>query len=150
MPQSLSQIYVHIIFSTKYRRNKIDDNIEVPLFKYIAGICRKLECYSIIVGGYRNHIHILCQLSRKIAAMKLLEEIKKSSSKWIKTQGPGYSDFYWQNGYGIFSVNYKGIETVKRYIENQKEHHTKKRYEDEYKDILIEANINYDEKYLWD
>ncbi len=86
MPQSLSKVYVHLIFSTKHRQNRIDDTIKESLFEYLGGICRGLECNPIRVGGYKNHIHILCLLSRKITQMKLVEELKVESSKWIKTK----------------------------------------------------------------
>jgi len=105
MPQSLSKVYVHIIFSTKNRQNLIDDSIEASLYEYLGGICKGLECNPVKVGGHKNHVHVLCLLSRKVAQMKLLEEIKKQSSKWIKTKGQAYSNFYWQDGYGIFSIN---------------------------------------------
>ena len=152
MPQSLSRIYTHIIFSTKHRVKFIDDAIEASLFDYLGGTCKKFESNPIRVGGYRDHVHILCQLSRKIAAMKLVEEVKKSSSKWIKTQGEQYENFYWQNGYGIFSVNPKKIDIVERYIRNQKAHHERKSntFKKEYVSYLNAYQIEYDERYVWD
>jgi REP element-mobilizing transposase RayT len=128
----------------------IDEAIEEELFKYIGGICKNLECNPIKVGGYRDHIHILCVLSRKIALMKLLEEIKSHSSIWIKTKGDQYKNFYWQRGYGSFSVNPAEIDVVIRYIENQAEHHKKKTFQDEYIAFLKKYNAEYDERYLWD
>ncbi|RLD43647.1 MAG: transposase, partial [Bacteroidetes bacterium] len=103
MPQSLVKNYIHITFSTKHRYPFIDKNIREELFNYLGGICRNQECNPVIVGGYQDHIHILCMLSRKIALMKLIEELKTHSSKWIKTKGTQYKKFYWQNGYGAFS-----------------------------------------------
>ena len=150
MPQSIAYNYLHITFSTKYREPLIDEAIEEELFKYIGGICKNLECNPIKVGGYRDHIHILCVLSRKIALMKLLEEIKSHSSKWIKTKGDQYKNFYWQRGYGSFSVNPAEIDVVIRYIENQAEHHKKKTFQDEYIAFLKKYNAEYDERYLWD
>jgi putative transposase len=150
MPQSIAYNYLHITFSTKYRVPIIDEAIEEELFKYIGGICKNLECNPIKVGGYRDHIHILCVLSRKIALMKLLEEIKSHSSKWIKTKGDQYKNFYWQRGYGSFSVNPAEIDVVIRYIENQAEHHKKKTFQDEYIAFLKKYNAEYDERYLWD
>ncbi|OQX72320.1 MAG: transposase [Bacteroidetes bacterium 4484_249] len=150
MPQSLSKVYVHITFSTKHRKNLIDEEIENSLFEYIGGICKKMECNPVKVGGYQNHIHILCLLSRKVAQMKLLENVKKSSSKWIKTKGEKYSNFYWQDGYGIFSVNPAEIDVVIKYIENQKEHHKKRNFKDEYRAFLKKYNVEYDERYVWD
>ncbi len=150
MPQSLSKVYVHITFSTKNRENRIDNKIENPLFEYIGGICKQMECNPIKVGGHQNHVHILCLLSRKVAQMTLLENVKKSSSKWVKTQGDEYSDFYWQDGYGIFSVNPTEIDVVEEYIKNQKEHHKKKSFQDEFRAFLKKYNVDYDERYVWD
>lgn len=87
MPQSLVHNYIHIVFSTKYREPLIDKEIQPELFAYLGGICNHLESNSIMVGGYRDHVHILCMLSRKIPLMKLVEKLKTSSSKWIKTKG---------------------------------------------------------------
>ena len=108
------------------------------------------DIVRVIVGGYKNHVHILCLLSRKMAQMKLLEEVKKGSSKWIKTQGAQYSNFYWQNGYGIFSVNPTQIDKVERYIENQEQHHSKKGFKEEFRALLKKYDIDYDERYVWD
>ncbi|MCF0057030.1 IS200/IS605 family transposase [Dyadobacter sp. CY356] len=94
MSQSLAKVCTHIVFSTKYRQPLIDDKIENELHRYLGGICNKFECIPIQVGGYVDHIHILCVMSRKISIMKLLEEIKKNSSRWIKTKGKEYEGFY--------------------------------------------------------
>jgi REP-associated tyrosine transposase len=150
MPQSLAKNYLHISFSTKNRDKFIDSEIEIELFSYLGGICKNLECNPIVVGGHKNHVHILCLLSRKIALMKLIEEVKSHSSKWIKTKGLQYKHFYWQNGYGAFSINQSQIDIVKEYILNQKEHHKKLSFKDEYRSFLKEYNIEYDERYVWD
>jgi len=150
MSQSLSKVYVHIVFSTKYRQNLIDDYIKDELFSYLGGVCKNLECYPLKVGGHLNHVHILCLLSRKIAQMDLLQEIKQSSSKWVKTKGEKYLNFYWQDGYGIFSVNPSEIDIVIKYIENQEVHHTKKIFEDEFRAFLKKYKVDYDERYVWD
>ncbi len=150
MPQSLVKNYVHITFSTKRRYPFIDKPIAKELHAYLAGTCRNLESWPIEIGGYTDHIHILCILSRKIALMKLVEELKSHSSGWIKTKGDNYQNFYWQNGYGGFSVNPKGIEVVRRYILNQEEHHKKRTFKDEYRGFLKAYNMEYDERYVWD
>lgn len=150
MSQSLSKVYVHIVFSTKHRQNLIDSAIKESLFEYLGGICRGLECNPIRVGGFENHVHILCLLSRKISQMKLLEELKKESSKWIKTKGQTYSSFYWQDGYGIFSVNPSEIDIVIDYINKQEEHHKKKTFQEELRAFLVKYNVEFDERYLWD
>lgn len=150
MAQSLSKVYVHITFSTKNRQNLIDNEIKTPFFEYLGGICRGLDCNPLRVGGYYDHVHVLCLLSRKIAQMTLLEELKKQSSKWIKTQGPSYSNFYWQNGYGIFSVNPKETDVVVDYINNQESHHKRTTFQDEFRAFLKKYKIEFDERYVWD
>jgi putative transposase len=105
MGQSLAKNYIHIVFSTKHRAPLIDPSIENDLYRYMSGICTKLGCEPIIIGGYTDHVHVLCRLSKKVALMKLLEELKGHSSKYMKTKGPEYFNFYWQDGYGAFSVS---------------------------------------------
>jgi len=150
MPQSLSKVYVHIIFSTKNRQNLIDDRFENSLYEYLGGICKGLDCNPVKVGGHKNHVHLLCLLSRKVAQMKLLEEIKKQSSKWIKTKGQAYSNFYWQDGYGIFSINPTETDKVIDYIQLQQEHHKHKSFQDEFIAFLKKYQVEYDERYIWD
>jgi len=150
MAQSLSKVYVHITFSTKKRVQLIDDNINEELWNYLGGICKELECNPVRVGGHYDHVHICCLLSRKITQMKLLEEVKKGSSKWIKTKGEQYKKFYWQDGYGIFSVNPSEIDKVVDYIDNQRSHHKKRTFQQELLAFLKKYKIEYDEKYLWD
>ncbi|MFZ1320855.1 MAG: IS200/IS605 family transposase [Ignavibacteria bacterium] len=150
MGQSLVKNYIHIVFSTKHREPLIHPPVEAELHAYLGGICKNLECQPIKVGGYTDHIHILCMLSKKIALMKLLEEVKSHSSKWMKTKGDDLKNFYWQDGYGAFSVNTSDVDKVVKYIEMQKVHHEKKSFKDEYSGILKKYNVEYDERYVWD
>ena len=150
MGQSLVKNYIYIVFSTKYRQPLIQQSVESELYSYLGGICNKLDCQVIKVGGFNDHIHILCMLSKKISLMKLLEELKSHSSSWIKTKGEAYTNFYWQDGYGAFSVNPAEVEIVINYIANQKEHHSKKTFQDEYKTFLKKYEVEYDERYVWD
>ena len=150
MPQSLSKVYVHIIFSTKNRQNLIDDGIKNSLFEYLGGICKGLECNPVKVGGHKNHVHLLCLLSRKVSQMRLLEEVKKRSSKWIKKKGAAYANFYWQDGYGVFSVNPTEIDKVIDYIELQQEHHKHTSFQEEFIAFLKKYRVEYDEHYIWD
>ncbi len=150
MGQSLNKIYVHLVFSTKLRNPLITNTINEELFDYLGGICKNLECNPIQVGGYKDHVHVLCLLSKKIALMKLLEEVKSQSSKWIKTKGSEFESFYWQNGYGAFSVNPTEIEVVKNYIKNQEEHHKTKSFQEEFLAFLKKYNIEYEDRYIWD
>lgn len=150
MPQSLSNILIHIVFSTKDRTNFITPDIETELHSYIATICKSLECTALMIGGTENHIHILCRLSRIITAGKLVEKIKTGSSKWIKTKGSRYHSFSWQRGYGAFSIGVSNLDALKKYISNQKEHHKNRLFEDELRAILKKYQIEYDERYVWD
>jgi REP element-mobilizing transposase RayT len=150
MGQSLVKNYLHIVFSTKYRAHLIHPPYELELHAYLGGICKDMECSPIKIGGYTDHIHILCMLSKKIALMKLLEEVKSHSSKWMKTKDLSLKNFYWQDGYGAFSVNPAQVDKVIAYIENQHNHHRKKDFQDEYRKYLNEYKIEYDERYVWD
>lgn len=150
MGQSLVKNYIHITFSTKYRQPFIFPPYENELHNYLGGICKEYECTPLRVGGYFDHIHILCLLSKKIALMKLLEEVKSHSSKWMKTKHESLSNFYWQNGYAAFSVNPKGVDRVIKYISTQHEHHQNTSYQDELRGLLKIYGIEWDEKYIWD
>ncbi|MFK7809225.1 MAG: IS200/IS605 family transposase [Saprospiraceae bacterium] len=150
MGQSLVKNYIHIVFSTKYRQDLIYPPYEKELHAYIGGTCNELGCPSLIVGGYTDHIHILCRLSQKIPLMTLVQKVKANSSKWMKTNDDYLENFFWQNGYGAFSVNPKKIDIVAGYIERQHEHHSKKSFKTEYRQILKKYDVEYDEKYVWD
>ncbi len=150
MGQSLVKNYVHIVFSTKHREPFIIPPFEDPLHSYLGGICKKLECPPIKIGGYTDHVHILCMLSKKIALMNLLEEVKCHSSSWMKTLDPSLKNFYWQNGYGAFSVNPSEVDRVINYIANQHAHHSKQDFKQEFRAILKKYDVEYDERYVWD
>jgi putative transposase len=102
MPQALSKVYTHIIFSTKHRKPFIDKPIETDLFDYLGGICKGLDCNPVQIGGHKDHVHILCLLSKKVTQVTLLQEVKQQSSKWIKTKGESYSNFYWSRRFKDF------------------------------------------------
>jgi putative transposase len=150
MGQSLVKNYLHIIYSTKHRQPLIHEPVGAELHSYLGGICKNLECNPVKIGGHTDHVHILCMLSKKIAVMKLLETVKSHSSKWMKAKGPSLSDFYWQDGYGAFSVSPSRVEALKDYIERQAEHHQHKTFQEEFREILKEYNVEYDERYVWD
>ena len=150
MPQSLAKIYIHIVFGTKNRIPFIQDMIEKELYAYIAGVLRRIDSPAMKIGGYFDHIHILCLLSRKYAISKVVEEVKKSSSKWIKTKNRDLHMFRWQNGYGAFSVSQSLLEQLEMYISNQKKHHRSKTFQDELRDLLQSYRVAFNEQYLWD
>lgn len=150
MAQSLSKIYLHIVYSTKQRQPLIDRVIEAELYRYLGSICNSLGSLPIKIGGYADHVHILCTLSKKITSVKLLEDLKSHSSKWIKKKGQRYANFYWQGGYGAFSVSPSEVDAVIDYIGKQHEHHKLKTFQDEFREILKLNNIDFDERYVWD
>ena len=148
MPQSLSKVYLHCVFSTKKCEFFISDDIQKDLHSYIIGVLSNNGSYVYEIYANPDHIHILCVLPRTVTIAELISKIKTSSSKWIKKKG--ISGFSWQNGYGTFSVSSSKVEVVKKYILNQKEHHKRTSFKEEYRLFLKEYKIDYDEQYVWD
>lgn len=150
MGQSLSKLYVHLTFGTKGRYPFIKHSVEVRLHEYIAGTLKKYDSPAIIINSVSDHIHILFCLSKNYALAKVIEELKKSSSKWMKEIDDENSKFSWQIGYGAFSVSSSRVEIVKNYISNQKQHHQSKSYQEEVEEFLKEYSvIEYDPTYFW-
>jgi putative transposase len=150
MPQSLFKILAHVVFSTKHRADLIAPEIENPLFGYIHGIVENNGSKLIIAGGTANHVHLLISLGKKTDVPDLIGDIKRDSSGWIKKQDARFKDFYWQQGYGAFSIGQSQVETVINYIKRQKQHHAKQDFEYEFRGILKKYEIDYDERYVWD
>ena len=148
MSQSLAKNYIHLIFATKYRENIIKQTDLSELYAYITGILNHIDCPMICIGGTTNHVHVLCVLNKNMALSKMVEEVKRCSSKWIKSKDPFYRQFGWQNGYGAFSVSQSKVEIVVKYIQNQEEHHKKMLFVDELKMFLREYGVEYKEEYL--
>ena len=150
MAQSLSQMYTHIVFSTKRHYPFIKPDIEAELFAYIGDTIKRLGGIPFLINGTEDHIHVFSTLPKTISLAKFIEEIKRNSSRWVKPKAPGYKNFAWQNGYGAFSVSSSKKRIVIKYIANQKEHHKKQTFKEELRTFLDEYEIDYDEKYLWD
>jgi REP element-mobilizing transposase RayT len=150
MPQSLAKVLLHIVFSTKHREKSIPEPLLDRLHAYLAGACRTLGAEAHRVGGTRDHVHIACALPRTLTVAKLLEEIKKSSSVWIKRQPGGHRLFAWQAGYGVFSVGQSLLPALIEYIDNQREHHRTRTFREELVEFLEEYGVEYDDRYLWD
>ena len=149
MPQYLSNVLVHLVFSTKNREPLINATIRPRLHAYIVGILNQIKCPSIRTGGVEDHVHILFPMGRTSSVAEIVEELKKSSSKWMKDTGE-VPEFSWQAGYGAFSIGESQVETVVAYIDNQEKHHSKITFQDEYRKFLKRYKIPYDEKYVWD
>jgi|ERR1043166_7271939 REP element-mobilizing transposase RayT len=150
MAQTIFDVIIHVVFSTKNRVKIIDPEIETELFAYIGGIVDAYGSKLICAGGMPDHEHLLISLNKNTLAPDLIGKIKRDSSKWIKTKGVKYSKFAWQDGYAAFSVGHTQIEAVKQYIRGQKEHHRKTLFEDEMRGFLRKYKIPYDENYIWD
>ncbi len=151
MPQSITKNLLHLVFSTKHRRPWLTEAVRPSLFAYQAGILKDWESPAAIIGGFDDHVHILFQLSKNHALKKVVEEVKKGSSKWFKTDAGGSNRlFYWQAGYAAFSVSQSRSTDVVRYIETQSEHHRRKSFQEELRDLLQRHQIDFDERYVWD
>jgi REP element-mobilizing transposase RayT len=151
MAQSLAKIICHLVFSTKNRTPFLrDEAIRRELNSYVAATLKELDSPALLIGSLCDHIHILFLLSRTRAVCDILEEIKKNSSKWIKTKSPDLRDFQWQSGYGIFSVSQSNVAAVKTYVAEQEEHHRTMTFQDEFRRLLEKHEVAYDERYVWD
>jgi REP element-mobilizing transposase RayT len=150
MPQSLAKILIHLVYSTKNRVPIIGDDIRDDLHRYTATVLHEWHSPAILINSMEDHIHILYSHSKNHSPAKIVEEVKKATSKWLKTQGQAYEDFYWQNGYGDFSVSQSNVPVVTNYIANQREHHRRTTFQDEYREFLRRHEIEFDERYVWD
>ncbi len=150
MPQSLSSILIHLVFSTKNRQPWITEKIEHELYKYLGGVFLNHQCPSLLIGGEKDHIHVLFSLSRVCTIAELVKAVKISSSIWIKEKGEEFQHFHWQSGYGTFSIGQSGVEGLKRYIINQKEHHRRTTYQNEFRAFCRKYKVEIDERYVWD
>ena len=150
MPQSLGKVILHIIFSTKDREPWLDSTVRSRVHAYLATICRNLGGEVSCVGGVADHVHIVTTLPRAFSQSELLEAIKKPSSKWIKVLETRYRGFFWQRGYGAFSVSPSQLAAVREYVEKQEEHHRTHTFQEEYCELLCKHGIEFDEKYLWE
>jgi putative transposase len=151
MSQSLSVVYIHLVFSTKERRPWLRDKpTRDALHSYLGGVSKQLDCPPILVGGVEDHVHLLARFGRTITQAEWVKELKRVSNLWLKERGRDYADFEWQGGYADFSVSQSNLEQVKQYIANQEEHHRKVGFQDELRALLRKHEIEWDEKYVWD
>ena len=150
MPQSLTKLYTHLVFSTKNRKPLIEDEIRDRVHAYLATVIRTMGSSYVVVGGVADHVHIVFELGKSVAPVEYVEKVKRESSKFIKTLGSNYQQFYWQPGYGMFSVSPTHLESVEHYVRNQEEHHKTEGFSDELRAFLRRYGIDFDERYLWD
>ncbi len=150
MPQSLAKNLIHLVFSTKERWPLLEDAIRQELHNYAAGIFKDLDSPAIIMNSVPDHVHILFNLHRTKALADVVMEVKRGTSKWIKTKGNHFAFFQGQNGYGAFSISQSAVGDVTEYIRNQTEHHRKVSFQDEFRIFLKRYEIEFDERYVWD
>jgi REP element-mobilizing transposase RayT len=149
MSQSVARNLIHLVFSTKHREPLITTELQPGLFAYLVGVTQGINCPAAIANGVADHVHILFALHKTVALCKAVEEIKKASSKWAKEHG-GSDRFYWQNGYGAFSVSPPAVTRVTAYIADQARHHATKPFQDEFRGLLTRAGEEWDERAIWD
>jgi putative transposase len=151
MAQSLAQIYLHIVFSTKNRKPFLQHApSRKRLHKFLAKTCNKLDSHCLECGGVEDHVHLLCRLSKTMSASDLIKELKRVSSVWVKGELTNLRGFYWQNGYGAFSVSPSHVAPLQKYIANQEEHHRRESFQDEFRRLLRKYGVEFDERYVWD
>jgi putative transposase len=148
MPQSLSAVYIHLVFSTKERRPDLrDTETREALHAYLGGISKTLDCPPIIAGGMEDHVHLLARLGRTMTQAEWVKELKRVSNLWLKGKG---ESIQWQGGYAAFSVSQSNLDRVRRYIEDQPAHHRKLSFQDELRALLRKHDVEFDERYVWD
>jgi REP element-mobilizing transposase RayT len=153
MPQSLSKVILHIIFSTKNRQPWLDTDARPRMhayLAYLATVCRDLGAELVHVGSVADHLHIVTTLPRTVSQAEFIEQIKKASSKWVKDLDARYRGFFWQRGYGAFSVSPSQLKAVLQYVGGQPEHHHTRTFQEEYRALLRRHGIDFDERYVWD
>lgn len=150
MAQTLVSLLAHVTFSTKNRQALITPEIEPELFAYMGGILKNNSSRLIDAGGASDHVHLIISQSKNVALSTLMKYLKKDSSVWIKTKSSTFRDFHWQDGYGAFSISKTDLPALRRYLNNQREHHKKRSFREELLQLLDEYGIEYDERYLWD
>ncbi|WP_186407593.1 transposase [Candidatus Accumulibacter aalborgensis] len=151
MPQSLSAVYLHLVFSTKDRQPFLQaPEVRQEMHAYLGGVSKSLDCPPVIVGGVEDHVHLLCRMARSVTQSDWVKEIKRVSSIWIKRRNPALAAFAWQAGFGVFSVSTSALERTSHYIASQEEHHKQRTFQDEYRTLLQKYGVAADERYVWD
>ena len=150
MPQSLARVVIHMAFSTKDRRPIITTELRQELWPYMTTVLKNQGNLPIQVGGVEDHVHLLFALARTVSISEVVENVKTSSSKWVKESFAQQSTFAWQHGYGAFSIGYREVDTVAAYVRNQETHHRKMSFQDEFRGLLNDNGVDFDERYVWD
>ena len=151
MPQSLSQVWLHIVFSTKNRQTFLQNaDFRDEMFRMLSHHVEEIGCFPKRSGGWIDHVHIVCGLARTVTIAKLVEHVKTETSKWAKKTSNGVPAFTWQAGYGVFSVSQSNLDAVIDYVDRQEEHHKRQSFQDEFRELCLKHEIEIDERYVWD
>jgi len=150
MPQSLTKLYAHLVFSTRNRYPFLDTEIRERVHGYLATTIRNLDSPYVVVGGVADHVHVLFDMGKMRAPVAFIEQAKRESSKFVKTLGIRYRDFYWQRGYGMFSVSPTHLKDAEEYVRRQEDHHQKKTFQEEFREFMKRYGMEFDERYVWD
>lgn len=150
MPQSLAQVYIHLIFSTKQRAPILPTALCADFSAYFGGTLNNMDSPLVAFGMAKDHVHLLFRQSKGAALVDLVQGVKTGTSKWLKTKLPQLADFHWQAGYGAFSVSASRLEAVTQYVLGQEGHHRKVTFQEEFRSFLLKYKIEYDEKHVWD
>ena len=150
MSQSLASLPVHLVFSTKNRPSFLHKPVRSELHAYMASVLQNLECIPILINSSDDHVHALFILGRTVSLSRAVEDVKKYSSKWLKTKGSEFPEFAWQKGCAAFAVSASNVAEVKAYLANQEKHHRVKSFQDEYRAFLERHGVAYDERCVWD
>ncbi len=150
MPQSLSRLYVHLVFSTKDRFPFLDDAFRPDLHTVMGGILRDIGSPAVLINSVEDHVHALLIQSKTDSIAGIVNKLKSNSSKWVHDKFAALANFHWQSGYGAFSVSQSNVKAVAKYIENQREHHRTQSFQAEFRDFLVRHEVEFDERYVWD
>jgi len=150
MSQALAKIYLHLIFSTKNRERSLPDDVRDDLHSYMGGILHGLGCSPIEINTEPDHAHVLFVMTRTETISNVVGQLKKSSNDWLRNRDPQFRHFYWQGGYGVFSVSQSAVEEVRQYIRDQREHHKQISFQDEFRTFLKRYEMEFDERYVWE
>ena len=150
MPQSLAKNLIHLVFSTSKREPVLAEAVRGPLCAYAAGVLRDLDAPSIAINAWRDHVHVLFRLSKNQPLSRIVMEVKRATSKWLKTKGAHFANFHWQAGYGPFSIGQSGLREAVTYIANPPKHHRRRTFDEELLGLLKLYELEFDERHLWD
>jgi len=150
MGRPLASVLIHVTFSTQGRQPAIDEAIEADAWRYAAAVCATKQCHPLAVGGTADHLHLLLSVPPSVAVAAVVDEVKTRLCQWVRSRGERYAEFAWQTGYGAFSIGQSQREALAQYIADQKQHHARSDFQDEFRTLLSRYGVDFDESTVWD